>query len=89
MPRPKRIFFETAPAHRVGANAFISIERAPLLRSAELAEGTPPSVGPRSRRSVPWLGDLHSVGRNQGVPWGKVGFVSGFVADGLLAATIQ
>jgi hypothetical protein len=35
----------------------------------------------RSRRSAPLPGDLHSVGRRQGVPSGNVGFVPGFVAD--------
>ena len=43
----------------------------------------------RSVRSVPLPGDLHSVGPRQGVPSGKVIFLSGFVADDPLAASFN
>jgi hypothetical protein len=60
-------------------------ERPAKIRAAKLAWSEPS----RSRRSVPLPGDLNSVGGTHGMPFEKVGFVSGFVTDDLAAASFN
>jgi len=55
------------------------------IAAAKLAWSEPS----RSRRSIPLPGDLYSVGGTHGMPFEKVGFVSGFVTDDLAAASFN
>jgi hypothetical protein len=74
--------------HRVrndANNKSSTLKGQPKSRAAKLAWSEPS----RSRSSVPLPGDLYSVGGTRGMPFEKVGFVSGFVTDDLAAASFN